>query len=66
MAQQISVDSLAFISINGLYQAVCGLDRDIGAPQYCDACFSGEYPVALVDQAQGRPSAQLSLLAEHS
>ncbi|MFP6749368.1 MAG: amidophosphoribosyltransferase [Alphaproteobacteria bacterium] len=66
MARHIGVDSLAFISINGLYQAVCGGDRDLGTPQFCDACFSGEYPIALIDLAQGRPSAQLSLLAEHS
>jgi amidophosphoribosyltransferase len=66
MAQQIGVDSLAFISIDGLYRAVGGTDRDIGAPQYCDACFTGEYPVSLVDLAQGRAPAQLSLLAEHS
>ena len=66
MAREIGVDSLAFISINGLYRAVGGADRDIGAPQFCDACFTGEYPVALVDLAQGRAPAQLSLLAEHT
>jgi amidophosphoribosyltransferase len=66
MAREIGVDSLAFISINGLYRAVGGADRDIGVPQFCDACFTGEYPVALVDLAQGRAPAQLSLLAEHT
>jgi amidophosphoribosyltransferase len=31
--------------MNGLYRAM-GLDsRDTENPQYCDACFSGEYPV---------------------
>jgi amidophosphoribosyltransferase len=65
MARQIGVDSLAFISINGLYQAVGGVDRDGEQPQYCDACFTDEYPVSLVDLAQGRSPAQLSLLAEH-
>ena len=66
MAKQIGVDSLAFISINGLYQAVGGANRDVVEPQYCDACFTGEYPVSLVDLAQGRLPTQLSLLAEHS
>ncbi len=66
MAQQIGVDSLAFISIDGLYQAVGGVARNGDEPQFCDACFSGEYPVSLVDLAQGRSPAQLSLLAEHS
>jgi len=65
MAREIGVDSLAFISVNGLYQAVGGADRDANQPQYCDACFTNEYPVSLVDLLQGRPSAQLSLLAEH-
>jgi amidophosphoribosyltransferase len=26
--------------------------RDPKAPQYCDACFSGEYPVAPSDQIE--------------
>ena len=66
MAKHIGVDSLAFISIDGLYQAVGGANRDFGEPQFCDACFTGEYPVSLVDLAQGRLPTQLSLLAEHS
>ena len=66
MAKHIGVDSLAFISIDGLYQAVGGANRDYGEPQFCDACFTGEYPISLVDLAQGRLPTQLSLLAEHS
>ena len=66
MAKQIGVDSLAFISIDGLYQAVGGANRDFSEPQFCDACFTGEYPVSLVDLAQGLLPTQLSLLAEHS
>jgi amidophosphoribosyltransferase len=65
MARQIGVNSLAFISIDGLYQAVGGIARNNEQPQYCDACFSEEYPVSLVDLAQGRSPAQLSLLTEH-
>ena len=49
MAKQIGVDSLAFISIDGLYQAVCGADRDFDEPQFCDACFTGEYPIKPID-----------------
>ena len=66
MAREIGVDSLAFISIDGLYQAVGGADRDADQPQYCDACFTNDYPVSLVDIAQGRAPAQLALLADHS
>ena len=46
IAKQIGADSLAFISVDGLYRAL-GYDkgRDNTQPQFCDACFSGEYPV---------------------
>lgn len=49
MARIIGVDSLAFISIDGLYRAVGQARRDNNVPQYCDACFSGDYPVPLTD-----------------
>jgi amidophosphoribosyltransferase len=49
MAKLIGADSLAFISINGMYQAVAKIDRDPNQPQYCDACFSGDYPIPLTD-----------------
>jgi amidophosphoribosyltransferase len=52
MAQKIGVDSLAFISLDGLYRAVGQSRRDTGAPQYCDACFTGEYPIPLTDVTQ--------------
>jgi len=50
MRQHLAVDSLKFISLNGLYRAVGGTDRDSAQPQYCDACFSGDYPVIPSDQ----------------
>ena len=49
MAKLIGVDSLAFISIDGLYKAVGGEARSNSAPQYCDACFTGDYPVEPTD-----------------
>jgi amidophosphoribosyltransferase len=49
MAKLIGVDSLAFISLNGMYRAVCGDARNATQPQYCDACFSGNYPIPLTD-----------------
>ena len=51
MERHLGVDSLRFISLDGLYRAV-GEEggRDAGAPQYCDACFSGDYPVEPADQ----------------
>ncbi|WP_246252268.1 amidophosphoribosyltransferase [Parasulfitobacter algicola] len=50
MRQHLGVDSLRFISLDGLYRAVGEANgRDPDAPAYCDACFSGEYPVEPAD-----------------
>jgi amidophosphoribosyltransferase len=51
MRDHLGVDSLKFISLDGLYRAVGEAQgRDPKSPQYCDACFSGEYPIAPSDQ----------------
>jgi amidophosphoribosyltransferase len=63
MARYIGVDSLAFISIDGLYRAMGYPRREGAMPQYCDACFTGEYPIALTDREGGDNVAQLSFLA---
>ncbi len=63
MARLIGVDSLAFISIDGLYRALGRDGRDANAPAFCDACFTGDYPIELTDQTEPRDP-QLSLLAE--
>ena len=63
MRDFIRVDSLAFLSIDGLYRAVGQAKRDNVAPQYCDACFTGEYPTRLTDQDTGEVR-HLNLLAE--
>ncbi len=52
MRDHLGVDSLRFISLDGLYRAVGSEDRDPARPQYCDACFSGDYPVAPTDQIE--------------
>ena len=64
MAKHIGVDSLAFISHDGLYRAVGQEGRNADMPQYCDACFTGEYPIDLVDHEGGASAAQLTLLSE--
>ena len=61
MADLIGADSLAFISIDGLYRALGKDGRDPKQPHYCDACFTGDYPIALPDQ-QDNAERQLSLL----
>ena len=64
MRLHIQADSLAFVSIDGLYRATDMRARDTKHPQFCDACFSGDYPIELTDIVGGRRDAQLSLLAE--
>ena len=50
MQHHLCVDSLKFITLDGLYRAVSGTNRDDRQPQHCDACFSGDYPVVPSDQ----------------
>ena len=62
MAKLIGVDSLAFISLDGLYRAVGEEARDGEDPQYCDACFTGDYPITLTDQSGGEDPCAFSTL----
>ena len=64
MAKHIGVDTLAFISHDGLYRAVGEPARDPENMRYCDACFTGDYPIPLVDEDGGPNSDQLTLLSE--
>ncbi len=64
MAAYIGVDSLAFLTIDGLYRAMGEPRRNPAAPRFCDACFTGDYPIPPVDAGDGKVSVQLSLLAE--
>lgn len=61
MARHIGVKTLAFISFDGLYRAMGYDRRDPETPQFCDACFTGDYPIDRPDAARGQ--AQLSFLA---
>lgn len=61
MREHIKADSLAFISIDGLYRAVGEEARKNDKPQFCDACFTGDYPTSLTDIAMSKQeAAQLS------
>jgi amidophosphoribosyltransferase len=62
MRDYINADSLAFISIEGLYRAL-GQERDAGQPQRCDACFTGAYPTTLTDATEKERVAGLALVA---
>ena len=64
MSNFIDTDSLAFSSIDGLYQAVGKGRRNNRCPQYCDACFTGDYPTVLTDFAGQESGEQSNFLIE--
>jgi amidophosphoribosyltransferase len=64
MRDYIGADSLAFLSVEGLYRAMGFEHRDAANPQFSDHCFTGDYPTALTDQNGADRPRQLSLLAE--
>ena len=64
MRQFMGADSLAFLSVNGIYRAVGVEGRDARSPQFTDHCFTGDYPTELTDQVGEALPRQLSLLAE--
>jgi amidophosphoribosyltransferase len=57
IAAELGCDSLAYLSLEGVYEAVRG-DRD----RHCDACFSGRYPLAGTDEANGKYALELPLV----
>ena len=63
MADFIRVDSLGFLSIDGLYRAVGEPSRDNDQPQFCDACFTAQYPTRLLDHEGADNVRTLSVLA---
>ncbi|WP_216074778.1 hypothetical protein, partial [Acinetobacter baumannii] len=65
MKTYLGVDSLAFISIDGLYRALGEPGRDPGQPQFTDHYFTGDYPTPITDLVS-EGAKQLSLLAEAS
>ena len=64
MTDFIHADSLAFVSIDGLYKALGEARRADIRPGYCDACFTGDYPTTLTDQDDSATVDQFALLAE--
>ncbi|TMK39035.1 MAG: amidophosphoribosyltransferase [Actinobacteria bacterium] len=49
VAQEMGADSLHYLSLPGVYEAI-GQRREA----HCDACFSGEYPLAGTGEANGK------------
>ena len=63
MRDYINADSLAFISIEGLYRALGDRSATTPQPQRCDACFTGDYPTSLTDFTEKERAGSLSLVA---
>jgi amidophosphoribosyltransferase len=50
VAAELAADSLAYLSLEGVYEAVGGTRET-----HCDACFSGEYPLeGTEEEANGK------------
>ncbi len=65
MCAFIGADSLAFLSIDGLYDAVISEPRNALAPQFTDHYFTGDYPTKLTDMDEaGIAIPAVSLLKE--
>jgi amidophosphoribosyltransferase len=63
MRDYIGADSLAFLSVGGLYRAMGEEQRNPHQPQFTDHCFTGDYPTPLTDLAVETPR-RLAILAE--
>ena len=57
MREIIGADSLAFLSIDGMYRAMGEPGRDPANPKFSDHCFTGAYPTNLTDQTQTEAAA---------
>jgi len=69
MVNLLEVDSLSFLTVDGLYWAMGAGARDPDRPQFTDHYFTGDYPTRLLDReiAEGRnelAERQLSLLVD--
>jgi amidophosphoribosyltransferase len=57
IAAELGADSLAYLSLEGVYEAIGGT-RDA----HCDACFTGDYPLAGTHAAQAKDAFELPLV----
>jgi amidophosphoribosyltransferase len=56
VAEELGCDSLAYLSLRGVYEAIEGT-RDT----HCDACFSGDYPLAGTNAGQRKDAFENAL-----
>ncbi len=58
IASELGCDSLAYLSLAGVYEAIRGTRE-----RHCDACFTGEYPLEGTEASQGKYALELPVLA---
>ena len=63
MRDYIKAESLEFLSLQGLYNALIGEKRNQNYPQFSDHYFTGDYPIEPSDNLKGFKIKQLSLLS---
>jgi amidophosphoribosyltransferase len=56
VAAELGCDSLHYLSMEGVYEAVASGRGADGPASHCDACFTGRYPLAGTDEAGGKYS----------
>ncbi|WP_417668007.1 amidophosphoribosyltransferase [Roseibium sp.] len=66
MRNYIGADSLAFLSVDGIYRAMGHDGRDSENPQFTDHCFTGDYPTPLTDLSEDRDFVRPPRLVEAS
>jgi amidophosphoribosyltransferase len=49
IAAELGADSLAYLSMEGVYEAI-----GVAADQHCDACFTGNYPLGDPEDGAGK------------
>ncbi|HQP21046.1 MAG TPA: amidophosphoribosyltransferase, partial [Phenylobacterium sp.] len=69
IAKILDVDSMGYLSVEGLYWSMNSAPRDPAEPQFTDHYFTGDYPTRLLDReiAEGRNDSadrQLSFLVD--
>ncbi len=62
MREFIGADSLAFLSVDGIYRAMGYEGRDAARPQFTDHCFTGDYPTGLTD-VDGQEASPAAIVA---
>jgi amidophosphoribosyltransferase len=58
VAAELGCDSLAYLSLAGVYEAIGGTRE-----RHCDACFTGEYPLDGTEDALGKDALELPVLS---